>query len=76
MNAGEDNQIFLTPVLIHISCTLKDIEEKWEDGEDQLNFDIYEEYVTILLQEDLDRKSCRDEDYRGDITALHVEAWK
>jgi len=76
MNSGEDNQIFLTPALIHISYTFKDIEEQWEDGEDHLNFDIYEGYFTIQLKEYLDRKSFKDEDYRGDITALYVEAYK
>ena len=76
MMAGDQNEIFLTPALIHITCNSKHIEEKWDDDEEHLDFDIYEEFYTTLLKEDLDRKSFRDEEYRGDITALHVEAWK
>jgi len=76
MQAGEQNEIFLTPGLIHISCITKDIRDKWEDGQDHLNFEIYEEYFTIMLKEELDGRSFMDEDYPGDITALHKEAWK
>lgn len=75
MQAGENNEIHVTPALIHISCTTKDIQENWDDDADHMDFEIFEEFYTTLLKEDLDRKFFKDEEYPGDITALHKEAW-
>lgn len=75
MHCGDENEIFLTPALIHIACITKNIDEQWEDEGDRLEVTICEEYYTTRLIEHLDDKVFKDDNYPGDLTELYARAY-
>jgi hypothetical protein len=75
MKGGTQNEIMLTPALIHITCRSKDFERDWSEKEVQVDYLVYEEFYTTILREDLDRKSFGKDDYPGEFIGENEYVW-
>lgn len=71
MVAGDEIEIFITNKMIHIASISKSIDRYWKPIEEEKEcLQIYEEYVTVELIENLDGREIKNAEYRGNIDEL------
>lgn len=74
--AGKHMDVFISNAIIHFSSkTIYYTKNKPNPDLDQEATEITEEFLTILLHEELDRKSFNDIDYPGDARRVHHETY-
>lgn len=67
MVAGDEIEIFITNKMIHIASISRSIDRYWKPvGEEKECLQIYEEYVTVELIENIDGREIKNNEYRGD----------
>lgn len=74
--AGKQLDVFISNGMIHFSSRSTDTTENWgKDKEDFEDTDIYEDFLTVILKEDIDNKTYSNDDYPGDAGAVHHERY-
>ena len=81
--AGEQLDVFISNGLMHFQSRTIDGTENWEtefnfdkEVDDEIDFyetSVTEDFLTIILKEDLDYKKFKDDVYPGNAGALHHE---
>lgn len=75
MNAGQENELLISNNLIHFISKSKFAADKWDDDNEHWDFELYEDYLTIILKENIDQKEFKNDDYPGDAAALENDVF-
>jgi hypothetical protein len=83
--AGKQLDVVITNGIMHFQSRTIDGTENWDpeyksdqDSNDAIDFletEVYEDFLTIILKEDLDYKTFKDEVYPGNAGAIHHEIY-
>ena len=76
MLAGQENELIISNKILHFTIKCKVINENWDDKKDHWDFELYEEYLTIMLNEDIDGKEYKNHKYPGDIGLLEKSIYE
>ena len=79
--AGEQMDLFISNAIIHFQSRTIDATENWDadfdeengDETDFMDTEVTEDFLTIILKEDIDNKSFIDNEYPGHVGAIHHE---
>lgn len=76
MVAGDQIEISVSNTLIHISSISKSNDRYWQtkNGETE-NLNVYEEYVTVELIENIDGREIKNVEYSGDKNELFKDVF-
>ena len=83
--AGNQLDVFISNGMMHFQARTIECTENWDaelnsdqDSTDEIDFletEVTEDFLTIILKEDIDGKSFKDEVYRGNAGAIHHEIY-
>lgn len=83
--AGKQLDVFITNGMMHFTSRSIECTENWDtelnsdqDSTEEIDFldtEVYEDFITIILKEDLDRKSFKDVVYPGNSGVIHHEVY-
>lgn len=83
--AGKPLDVFISNGMMHFTGRSIECTENWEmefnfdkdivNETDFLVSEVYEDLLTILLNEDLDYKTFKDEMYPGNVGAIHQKIY-
>ena len=83
--AGKQLNVFISNGMMHFTSRSIECTENWDtelnsdrDSTDEIDFldtEVAKDFLTIILKEDLDGKSFKDEVYPGNAGAVHHEIY-
>ncbi len=74
--AGKKLDVFISYGMLHFNSRSTDTSNNYFKGiEDLKETIIYEEFLTIILKEEIDNVCFKDEHYPGDAGAIHHEKY-
>jgi hypothetical protein len=83
--AGNQLDVFISNGMMHFQARTIECTENWDtelnsdsDSNDEIDFletEVFEDFLTIILKEDLDYKTFKDEVYPGDAGSIHHEIY-
>ncbi|MBK8628535.1 MAG: hypothetical protein IPN86_24185 [Saprospiraceae bacterium] len=81
--AGKQLDVFISNGMMHFTCRSIECTENWDtelnsdhDSNEETDFletEVFEDFLTIILKEDLNYKKFKDDVYPGNAGAIHHE---